>query len=164
MTSSLAHGLPSGTGRAELPARFLCGIQIDFHPAPAIETAVGTRMVYAAQRGTLSGPDVSAELLPGSADWLIIGSDLVARVDVRAALRTDDGALIYMTNTGRVRLGEHGGRFFAGELITAEQAYIRTTPLFETTADRYAHLSGLVTVAYCDLSPTGIRYRVYALD
>jgi hypothetical protein len=94
----------------------------------------------------------------------MLGNDLIARIDVRAVLRTDDGAAIYMTNTGRARLGEHAGRFFAGELVTAEEAYIRTAPLFDTTAERYARLSSLVTIAYCDLSPTEIRYRIYALD
>jgi hypothetical protein len=160
----MTRALPSGTGETSIPGRFLCTVQIDFHPAPTVHTATGTRMVYAARRGTFTGPGLSAELVPGSADWLVVGTDLIARVDVRAALVTDDGATIYMTSTGRVHLREHATRFFAGELVTAEEAYIRTAPLFETTAERYAHLSGVVCVAYCDLSPTEIRYRIHTLD
>jgi hypothetical protein len=156
--------LPSGQAEVDLPGRFLGKLQIDFHPPISIDTAAGVRMAYAVRQGTFSGPGIQAELLPGSADWLVVGSDLVGRVDARAALRTDDAALIYMTCTGRVRLGDHAGRFLAGELVTAEQAYIRTTPLFETTAERYAHLAGLVSVGYCDLSTSHIRYRIYALD
>ena len=164
MTSALTRALPSSPDATDLPARFLCGIDINFHPAPTIRTAVGVRMVYAAKDGVLTGPDISAKVVPGSADWLVIGSDLVARVDVRAAFITDDDASIFMTNTGRVRLSGHSARFFGGGLVTAEEAYIRTAPLFETTDERYAYLSSLVTVAYCDLSPSTIRYRVYALD
>jgi hypothetical protein len=147
----------------ELAARFLCDITINFHPAPTVETAVGVRMVYAARDGVLTGPGISATVVPGTADWLVIGTDLVARMDVRAAFVTDDGAAILMTCTGRVRLAEHATRFLGGGVVTAEQAYIRAAPLFETTDERYAHLSGLVTVAFCDLSPSTARYRVHAL-
>lgn len=164
MSSVVTREVPSRTDATELPARYLFSIDIDFHPAPTIQTAVGVRMIYAAKSGVLTGTNITAKVIPGSADFLVIGSDLLARVDVRAAFVTDDGASIYMSNTGRVRLADHSPRFFAGELITAQQAYIRTAPLFETADERYAHLTGLVTVAYCDLSPTAIHYRVYALD
>jgi hypothetical protein len=147
-----------------LPVRYLCSIDIDFHPVQVVPTAAGTRMVFAAKRGTVTGPGLTGEIVPGSADWLVVGADRIARIDVRAAIRTNEDDLIYMTNTGRVRLGPHIDRFFAGELITAGEAYIRTAPLFDTTAERYAHLTSSVTVAFCDLSLNEIHYRVYTVD
>ncbi|GAA3980139.1 hypothetical protein GCM10023085_73050 [Actinomadura viridis] len=77
-------------------------------------------------------------------------------------VQTHDGAAIQLTTTGRADLGEHTGRFLAGEEVGADDAYIRTCPLFETRA-RYAWLNRLVTVARCDLSISRIRYRISAL-
>jgi hypothetical protein len=66
--------------------------------------------------------------------------------------------------TGRAVLGEHTARFLAGERVTADEAYLRTHPLFETASPAHAHLNGLATVAWCDIALTGIRYRVYAVS
>lgn len=151
-------------GAAQLAARELMRLDLTFRPVPIYETHVGTRMNFVVDHGRATGPGIEAEVLPGSADWLLIGADRIARVDVRATLLTDDGAHIYLTNTGRVRLGEHTDRFLAGEVVPADDAYIRTVPLFETTAERYAFLNGSVNVAYCDISTTSIAYRIYTLD
>lgn len=151
-------------GHIALAASFLCTIDIDFEPVPIFATPVGTRLLYAAKTGTVSGPGITAKVLPGSADWIVVGTDAVARIDVRAVLRTDDDQHIYLTNTGRVRLGEHSARLFAGELVTADEAYVRTAPLFDTSAERYQHLNGLLTLAFCDISLTRIHYRIYAVD
>jgi hypothetical protein len=48
--------------------------------------------------------------------------------------------------------------------VTADEAYLRTHPLFETASPAHAHLNGLATVAWCDIALTGIRYRVYAVS
>ena len=36
--------------------------------------------------------------------------------------------------------------------------------MFDTSDERYAHLNGLVTLGYCDISLSRIRYRIYAVD
>jgi hypothetical protein len=141
----------------------LLDMHVEFEPVPTIATPRGTRMVFAARTGRFAGPGIAGTVLPGSADWLTVGDDAIGRVDVRAALRTEDGEHIAMTVTGRVVLGEHATRLFAGEQVTAEQAYIRTHPLFDTSAPRYAHLNGLATVAFCDIALTDIHYRVYRI-
>lgn len=165
MTTTDAATSAHGQARdAPIAARSLMQINISFKPVPTYETALGTRMNFVVEEGRAVGDGLSAEVLPGSADWLIIGKDLVAQVDVRATLLTDDGAHIYMTNSGRVSLGEQADRFFAGEVVTSEDAYIRTAPLFETAHPTYAHLGRTVSVAYCDISLTSITYRIYALD
>jgi hypothetical protein len=94
---------------------------------------------------------------------LLIGDDMTARVDVRAVIRTDDGAHIQMTSTGRVVLGAHASRFLAGGTVTAEEAYIRTSPLFDTSDERYTGLNDVVTLGFCDISLHHIRYRIYTV-
>ena len=141
----------------------LCTIDVSFGPVPSFPTPMGTRMLFGVTSGRVEGDRVRGSVVPGSADWLSIGDDMIGRVDVRAVIETDDGATIQMTTTGRARLGEHSGRFLAGETVTAEEAYIRSLPLFETSDDRYTYLNGLVTLGLCDISLSGVHYRVYEI-
>lgn len=155
---------PAAAARTAIPVRHLMDLEILFEPVPVFATPTGTRMVLAVRSGRFSGPGIEGDVLPGSADWLVVGTDRIGRIDVRAVLRTSDGAHLHMTNTGRVSLGDSAARFLAGEVVTAEEAYIRTSPLFDTDAPAHRHLNGVVTVAYCDIALTGISYHVYAVD
>ena len=141
----------------------LCTIDVSFGQVPSCPTPVGTRMLFGVVRGRVEGERLRGSVVPGSADWLTIGDDRIGRVDVRAVIETDDGATIQMTTTGRAQLGEHAGRFLDGETVTAEQAYLRSLPLFETSDERYAFLNGLVTLGLCDISLSGVHYRVYEI-
>jgi hypothetical protein len=164
MTSTTAG--PAADRRLALethPVRFLFDMHIDFHPAPVHATPFGTRIVFAVKEGRFQGPGLSGTVLPGSADWMTVGSDGVGRVDVRATLRTDDGDHIHMTNTGRIVLGEHRDRLFAGARVTSDEAYIRTSPLFETGSTRHAGLNTVTTVGLCDISLNDIYYRIFAI-
>ncbi len=95
-------------------------------------------------------------------DWLLVGSDGVGRVDVRATLRTHDDALIHYEARGIIKIPADGlERLAAGELLPFEETYVRTTPKFETADERYAWLSEVVAVGYNILSPNHIDYRIY---
>ena len=52
-------------------------------------------------------------------------------------------------------------RLAAGELLSFEETYVRTTPKFETADERYAWLAEVVAVGYNILSPNHIDYRIY---
>ena len=67
-----------------------------------------------------------------NADWLTIGADGTAAIDVRVLLEADDGALIYLQYAGRLNL--------------ADQTVI-AAPLFQTGDERYAWLNGVQAVA-----------------
>ena len=45
-------------------------------------------------------------MLPGGGDWLRVGTDGVGRIDVRATIRTHDGELVLLTNTGVIAIAE----------------------------------------------------------
>jgi hypothetical protein len=160
----VSHPSPALLGPRQAQLSPVCTLDIDFGPVPSFPTPVGTRLLFAATGGRAAGPRLNGAVLPGSADWLLVGDDLTARVDVRAVIRTDDGAHLQMTTTGRAVLGQHAPRFLAGETVTAEDAYIRTSPLFATSDERYAHLNNVVALAWCDISLAHIRYRIYAVD
>ncbi|MET0704021.1 MAG: DUF3237 domain-containing protein [Mycobacterium sp.] len=145
-----------------LPAEHLFDMQVNLQPAQVIATAVGLRMTFIATGGALVGPRLTGEILPGGGDWLIVGDDGTGRIDVRATIRSDDGALIHYETRGIIKIPTGGmDRLAAGEVLPFAETYIRTTPRFETADSRYAWLSELVAIGYNVLSPNRVDYRIY---
>jgi hypothetical protein len=147
---------------SELPAEHLFDMHVDLEPAQAIATPVGARMTFIAKGGVIDGPKLQGEILPGGGDWLLVGSDGVGRVDVRATIRSHNGALIHYEARGIIKIPADGlERLAAGEVLPFAETYVRTTPKFETADERYAWLSEVVAVGYNILSPNHIDYRIY---
>lgn len=152
----------SSTMPETVELRHLFDLHADLAPAQVIASPEGTRMIFNAQGGRFEGERLSGEVLPGGGDWLRVGNDRIGRIDVRATLRTVDGELIYMTNTGVIALGETGlERFAAGEDVAWDQAHIRSSPLFETGGDAYRWLNAVTTVAINELGPRHVAYRIF---
>jgi hypothetical protein len=145
-----------------LPVEHLFDMHVDLQPAQPISTPVGARLTFITTGGVIEGPKLQGELLPGGGDWLLVGSDGTGRVDVRATLRTHDGALIHYESRGIIKIPADGmQRLAAGEVLPFAETYVRTTPKFETADERYAWLSEVVAVGYNILSPNHIDYRIY---
>jgi len=158
-TATATDQLPLVT---ELPAEHLFDMHVDLQPAQPISTPVGARMTFITTGGVIEGPKLRGELLPGGGDWLLVGSDGTGRVDVRATIRTHDGALIHYESRGIIKIPADGmQRLAAGEVLPFAETYIRTTPKFETADERYAWLSEVVALGYNILSPNHIDYRIY---
>lgn len=145
-----------------LPVEHLFDMHVDLLPAQPIATSMGIRMTFVTTGGSIDGPQLRGEVLPGGGDWLMVGSDGVGRVDVRATLRAHDDALIHYEARGVIKIPADGlNRLAAGEVLPYDETYVRTTPTFETAAERYAWLSEIVAVGYNVLSPNHIDYRIY---
>ncbi|MDL4815137.1 DUF3237 domain-containing protein [Actinomadura opuntiae] len=132
---------------------------LDFGRGPA-----GRRMLFGSAGGTFEGPDLRGDVLPGGGDWALFRPGGTMVLDVRLTLRTDDGVLIHMT---------YGGRFTTPPELRAEMAdpagrhrvdpsryYFRTSPFFETGAERYAWLNDIVCVGSGYFVEGGIAYTV----
>jgi hypothetical protein len=146
----------------ELPVEHLCDFMVDLEPAQLIATPVGTRMTFIVRTGRVEGPRLRGQLLPGGGDWLVVGTDQIGRVDVRATVRTEDDALIHYEARGIIKISADGlERLGRGERLPFEETYVRTTPKFETSDERYAWLNELVIVGYNELSQNHIDYRMY---
>jgi hypothetical protein len=100
--------------------------------------------------------------LPGGADWQIIRSDGTAEVEARYTLETHDGALIYLSNWGY----RHGPpevlkRLGAGDKVSPQEYYFRTTPKFETGSKEYSWLNGVICVAAGERRANEVILTVY---
>jgi hypothetical protein len=146
----------------ELPVEHLCDFSADLEPAQLIATPIGTRMTFIARGGRVEGHRLRGEILPGGGDWLMVGTDQIGRVDARATVRTEDNALIHFESRGVIKLPADGlERLGRGERLPFEETYVRTTPKFETSDERYVWLNELVIVGYNELSRDHIDYRMY---
>ena len=147
---------------SELPVEHLFDMHVDLEPAQLIPTAVGTRMTYVVTGAQIAGPKLTGKLLPGGGDWVCVGTDAVGRADIRATIRTSDGVLIHHHALGIASVpAESLARLGAGEALRFADAYVRMTPRFETSDERYAWLSSAVCVSYAALGPNYIDYRIY---
>jgi hypothetical protein len=123
----------------------------------------GTRRTAPLSGGSFEGPRFRGTVLPGgSADWLLLRADGVLELDLRATLRTDDGALVSMRSFG-LRHGppEVIAAVARGEAVDPATYYFRTTPRFETAHPAYAFLNRLVAVASGDRRPEGPIYTIH---
>ena len=141
--------------------RYLCdmSIQLDLQ---AITSPATNRMNFAVREGRCEGERLAGTFRSNSGDWLTFGTDLIGRVDVRATLETDDGELIYMTNTGRLVLDDKTiAALASGERLSHDRFHGRSAPLFETGSERYAWLNGITTVAVNEIGLDHVGYRIF---
>ena len=137
--------------------------EITLAPAQELGDApLGRRRIIPITGGTFRGERLSGRVLPGGADWQVIRSDGVAELDARYTLETEDKALIYVRNFGY----RHGPadvirRLAAGEAVDPSLYYMRTTPRFETDAERYRWLNGLICVASGARRAAAVELEVY---
>ena len=123
----------------------------------------GTRMVMTVIGGQVKGERISGALVGAGADWAVIGPDGWARLDVRAQIRTDDGAVIYVSYGGLLELTEKVMAAVSSGTVGTEfeDQYFRTTPRLETGDERYAWVNQTMFVARGHMIPGGVEYEVY---
>jgi hypothetical protein len=107
--------------------------------------------------GRFKGPRLEGKVLPGGFDWNTYLGGGVSKVLARYALRTDDGALISVTNEGWLADGETGST-------------LRTVPRFETGDERYSFLRHRIFLGSLEVFPDAqgrvprVRIGVYSID
>ncbi|HZD20262.1 MAG TPA: DUF3237 domain-containing protein [Burkholderiales bacterium] len=129
------------------------------------DTPHGRRRVIPITGGSFRGERLSGRVLASGADWQVIRADGVAELDARYTLETLEGALIYVRNFGY----RHGPadvirRLMAGEPVDPALYYMRTTPRFETGAERYRWLNGLICVATGARRAAAVELEVFAVQ
>ena len=115
--------------------------------------------------GTVAGPKLNGEIMPGSAaDWLRVDPDGSAQIDVRLTIRAASGSMVYLAYNG-IRHGSPAAlaKLAAGETVDPSEIYFRTLIRFETGAADLAWMNKIVAVGVGQRPPSGPCYDVYAV-
>jgi hypothetical protein len=146
---------------------------VDFHVGAIMPMGASpwtSRRIGYVTGGRFEGPRLSGEILPGGGNWSTGGeiapSVAVGAFDARVILKTDDGAMIYVTYTGRSVVSDAVSARFrdpAGPEVPHDEYYIRIAPVFETADPRYAWLNGVLAVGCGHRTSTGIRHSIFAI-
>ena len=100
------------------------------------DTPAGTRAIFEIEDLVVDGDRIRAHKHGATAaDWVTIGPDGTGTLDIRAVVETDDGALVYITATGRFDLS--AGR---------DRSPLRSALLYDTGDHRYAWLNKVQSV------------------
>lgn len=122
----------------------------------------GTRAVAVVGGGSFEGEALKGDVLTPGADWVVIGNQGHAQIDVRLTLKTDDGAHIYMSYTGVLEQNEAFAQAAAQGAESAFGDYYFVTQIrFECGAPNYAWLNHVAAVGEGRLVPGGVEYQVY---
>jgi hypothetical protein len=153
----------SAAPRQSLATRHLFRTYLKTDPPYLVGQTLGAnRRVIAITGGTFEGERMRGILLPGGSDWITARPDGSVALNVRMLLQTDDGALIMLRHRG-VRAGPSDvlARIDRGEYVDPMTYYMRTTMLFETSAEKYWWLNNIVGIATGARVPAGPYYDVY---
>lgn len=158
---------------ASLASEPLC--VADFHVGGAIlplgQSPWASRRVGYVTGGSFEGPRLKGEILPGGGNWSTSGEmtpgQAVGTFDARVVWKTHDGAMIYVTYTGRSVISDEVSTAFRdparADGVPSSDYYIRIAPVFETADPRYAWLNGVLAVGCGNRTGTGIRHSIFAI-
>jgi hypothetical protein len=157
---------------ARLVGDYLC--TVDFHVGGICALGAspwGERRVGYITGGSFAGPRLNGTVLPGGGNWSGAGridAGNVGTFDARAILRTEDGALIYMTYSGRTLISDAVRSAFtdpdpAVRDVDPDDYYLRIAPVFETAAPQYDWLNATLAVGRGQRTETGARHHLFAV-
>ncbi len=127
-------------------------------------TPLGRRRIAPITGGRFGGARLNGQVLPGGADWVTDRADGAMIIDVRIALRTDDGAAIYMTYQGTfMATPDAMARFRQGALLAENDYKLRTIVRFECGAPAYAWLNTLLAIGVGQQTRTGPIYTIHEI-
>jgi Protein of unknown function (DUF3237) len=108
----------------------------------------GERRFVPLTGGTVRGPQLNGQILPGGVDWQINRSDGALDISAHYVIRTDDGALIEVQSQG-LRHGppEVMARLARGEVVGRHEYFFRTLMRFTTGHAAWLHLNKTMALA-----------------
>ena len=112
------------------------------------EIGTGERRIIPITGGEVRGESLNGKILAFGADFQIVRPDSSIELEAKYAIETDDGAVIYVENSG-IRRGpiELVKKLNRGEAVDPALIYFRTVPRFETGAAKYRWLMQTLFVA-----------------
>jgi len=122
-----------------------------YAPLAAPQQIDNTLFIYTlppSGEGWVKGPKINGQIIAPVGDWLRVMPAGNARIDVRQTIKTNDGALIYMSANGIVSYTkESWDRLMKGEVITSKDHYFILAPTMQTSSEKYAWLNHVQCIA-----------------
>jgi Protein of unknown function (DUF3237) len=98
--------------------------------------------------GTVAGPRLEGEVLPGGGDWQTIAPGGLTEVWARYSIKAKDGTIIAVTNAGvRTATPEIIERLTKGEDVDPSLYYFRTAARFDVAKGKHEWLKRTLFVA-----------------
>ena len=141
IAATIAMLLPAGASAQDTPAPPPADPELELlyrsvvtlgEVIQAGETPRGVRRIIPITGGTFEGPDMRGEILPMGWDWQLDRSDGCTDIVADYFLRTDDGAVINVINTGTLCMPVPG---------EGPPPPARTSPAFEAPLGEYDWLT-----------------------
>lgn len=127
-------------------------------------TPVGQRRIIPLLGGTVNGPQLKGQILPGGADFQSIRSPTFTDIHARYVIETDEGDRIYVENTGiRVAAAEDIAALARGEPVDPGRVYFRSIPRFETAAASWLWLNERLFVGTGARHPDRVELNFYLI-
>jgi hypothetical protein len=116
--------------------------------------------------GWVKGPRINGTLLAPGGDWFRVLPSGASRVDVRATIKTDDGALIYISYNGVFKDSEETeARAAKGEVLISKDMYFVIAPTMQTSAKKYDWLNGVQCIGkmVSYKSDSFVKYEIFVV-
>ena len=128
---------------------FLCRISCEVGALVTLGDApLGERRYVPLGGGTVEGPELRGELVPGGVDWQIQRRDGVTEIAAHYVLKLGDGSLVEVQSNGlRHGPAEVMARLARGEAVAPNEYFFRTLVRFTTGAPAWAHLNRVMAIA-----------------
>jgi len=145
---------------------FVCELKVKLKPPYIVgETPHGMRRIIPIIGGSFEGPAMKGEILDGGADWQIVRKDGVAELEAHYQIKTDDGVIIYVKNTGlRVATPEVAARIGKGEQVSPSEYYFRAVPKFEAPEGKYHWMNNAIFICKGVRNPDDVTIQVWKVN
>jgi hypothetical protein len=166
MGGDKAHFPAAGAGADPLaPPRLAPFADLEVEVGTPIEVgavAGGLRRLIPITGGRCRGRGFSARVLPGGADFQLVTSATMARLEARYVLETDAGERIYVHNDAiRTAPAAVMARLVRGEPVDPGEVYFRCQPRFETSAPALAWIVERVFLGVGVRRPGTVEMRFF---
>ena len=124
--------------------------------------AGGLRRLIPINGGRCRGRGFTARVLPGGADFQLVTSPTLARLEARYVLETDAGDRIYVHNDAiRTASPAVMARLVHGETVDPAEVYFRCQPRFEVSAPALAWIAERFFIGVGVRRPSTVEMRFF---
>jgi hypothetical protein len=142
IVAALLQPTTSGAQATRISTEYLMTLYAPLEAGQEIDPALQVNNVRPG--GWVKGPRISSTLLSPAGDWSRALPSGVSPLDVRATIKTDDGALIFLSHNGIYKGSEDAdARAAKGEVLTSKDLYFVIAPTMQTSAKKYAWLNAV---------------------